>query len=229
MMPRKSRLTAEAQGGFLAALRGGAMVEAAAASVGVAISTLYWRRKRDARFDSEWTAAAAASAGWVIERGKGEKARLVRSKRRLRFDRARREVFLGGVELSCHTREAAEAALVHRGTVWRHARRDPGFARDNEAALERGYARLERLAVEERAQAAERARRRGRIAAAPDARPPADFEAQMRLLEQWRRRDGRLGPRRVRRARLRTSSFEEAMGRLERRLRALGIKVVPSS
>jgi hypothetical protein len=92
-----------------------------------------------------------------------------------------------------------------------------------------GYARLERLAVEERAQAAERARRRGRIAAAPDARPPADFEAQMRLLEQWRRRDGRLGPRRVRRARLRTSSFEEAMGRLERRLRALGIKVVPSS
>ena len=228
-MPRPNPLTPEVQAAFLAELRGGALVVAAARSVGVAVWTLYRRRKRDAGFDAAWTAAAAASAGWVIESRHGGKARLVRSKRRLRFDRGRREVFLGGVELSCHSREAAEAALVDPGTVCRHIRRDPGFARDNEAALERGYARLERLAAEEREAAAERGRRQSRFVPPPDARPPAGFDAQMRLLRQWRRRDGTLGPRRVGRDRLRSMSFEDAMALLGRRLRALGIKITPSS
>jgi hypothetical protein len=219
-MPRPNPLTPALQAGFVAALRGGALVVAAAASVGVPVATLYRLRKRDPAFASAWATAAEASAGWVIERRPGAKARLVRAKRRLRFAGKRREAFLAGLEQSCNSRDSAEAALVDPGTICRHIRRDPGFAGDHEAALERGYGRLERLAVEERA--AERSRP-GRIVPPPDARPPAGFDAQMRLLRCWRRRDGSLGPRRVGRPSLRRWSFEEAMALLGRRLRGLGV------
>lgn len=231
-MPRYSKtLTPAALAGFLAALRGGALVVAAAASAGVAVPTLYWRRRRDAAFDAAWRAAAEASAGWVLERRGGGPVRLARSRRRLRFDGARRARFLGGLALSCHTREAAEDALVDRGTVYRHIRRDPGFARDNEAALERGFARLERLAAEERAADARHWRTRPAVPP-PGVRPPADFDEQMRLLRYWRRRPPR------RRATWRdrqdhAPSLEQSLARLERQLRHLPRReegpLIPSS
>ena len=211
----------------MAALRRGALVVAAAGEAGAAVWSLYRWRRADPAFDSAWRAAALASAGWLLEKKDGGKARLVRSKRQLRFDSDRRALFLGGLERSCHTRESAEAALVHPSTVYRHIRRDPGFELDNEAALERGLAYLERLACEERAAAA--AKRAGRpIVPAQGARPTTDFDTQMRLLRRWRRRDGSLGPRRVGRPSLRRWSFEESMELLGRRLRGLGI-VIPSS
>ncbi len=59
-MPRPTPLIPAVQAALLAALRGEALVVAAAASVGVALQTLYRRRKRDPRFDSAWTEAEAS-------------------------------------------------------------------------------------------------------------------------------------------------------------------------
>src|SRR5688572_5035945 len=95
-------LTPAAQAAFVEALRGGALVQAAAAAVGVAVSTLYCRRRRDVAFDAEWRAAAEASSGWVFERRAGAKARVVRRKRRLRFEGARRAAFLEALASCCH-------------------------------------------------------------------------------------------------------------------------------
>jgi hypothetical protein len=100
---------------------------------------------------------------------------------------------------------------------------DPAFAGGFAAALELGLERLEALAAEERAAAAAHWARP--IAPAAGVRPTADFETQMRLLNRWRRRDGSLGRRRVRRERLRTIPFGSAMDMLAKRLRALGIEV----
>ncbi|HLL30674.1 MAG TPA: hypothetical protein VK403_06740, partial [Allosphingosinicella sp.] len=187
-MARYSKtLTPAAQAAFLAALRGGALVEAAAASVGVAISSLYCRRRRDPAFDLAWIAAAEASAGWEFRAEPGERGRLVRAKRRLRFAGRRREAYLAGLERTCNTTASAGDALVHPSTVRRHLRRHPAFAGDQEAALERGYENLEALAAEERAAA----RRRGPIIAAEGTRPPADFDEQIRILRLYRRRPPR--------------------------------------
>lgn len=220
-MPRYSKtLTPAAQIAFLTALRRGVLVEAAAAEVGVAVSTLYCRRRRDSLFDAAWTAAAEASAGWAFERRPGGGAGLVRTRRRLRFAGARREAFLDGLARTSNTRDSARDALVHPATVYRHIRRDPGFARANRAALARGYAFLEALAAEERAASA--ARWRGRVFV-PAGRPPAGFETQIRILARYRRRPPRRrGAWRDRQERV--PGFEETVAALERKLRWLGVR-----
>ncbi|HYD36985.1 MAG TPA: hypothetical protein VEA60_05195 [Allosphingosinicella sp.] len=224
-MPRYSKtLTPAALAGFLAALRRGAAVVEAAAGVGVAVSGLYCRRKRDAAFDAAWRFAAEASSGWTWDDGTGRKARAEGTRRRLRFAGRRRAAFLLVLERDCNTNGAAAETGVHRSTVRRHLRRDAGFAQEAGEALRRGYAELERESAEARAAMQARIDSGERLRAIePRGRISRDFDEQMRLLARWDRRDGTLGPRRVRRGRMRSMSFDDAMVVLARRLRWMGI------
>ena len=186
-MARYSKtLTPEAQAAFVARLRGGATVAAAARAVGVALSTLYWRRARDPDFADAWTIAVETGAD-PAPPGK---------RRRNRFAGWRREAFLDQLERTCDTKNSAAAAGVHKATVHRHIARDPGFARANAATLERGYRRLESEAEQER-----EAARLDYRELEPAGPVPGDFDTQFRLLERWGRPDGSVGPRRAGRGR----------------------------
>lgn len=197
-------LTPAAQAAFVVALRGGALVEAAAREVGVAVSTLYWRRGRDPVFAFAWEAAAALSA-----EAPG---------RRLRFAGRRRLRFLAAFEASCNTSRSCGETGVHTATVYRHIKRDPGFRGDCCTAYRRGTAGLER---ELAARRAARARRWARHEIVPVGRPSGDFEQVMKLLARWDRRDGTFGPREVRYGRMKRMSFDEAIALLAKRLRSL--------
>jgi hypothetical protein len=208
-MPRYSKtLTPAAQAAFLAALAGGALVVAAARQAGVAISSLYCRRRRDEDFADAWEMAVDASRG--------------APGRRAPFDAARREDFLSRLGRGCTAAEAAAAAGADPSAVSRRIRRDPDFARAHTAALRRRFERIAIAAGRERAQAAARARTRA-WDIAPTGEPTADFDEAIKLLARWDRRDGSLGRRFVRFGRMkRTWSFDDAIKPLARRLRASG-------
>jgi len=190
-MPRPNPLTPEVRADFLAALRGGALVVAAAARVGVAVQTLYRLRKRDRRFAAEGAVAAEASFGWAWRkrpgrRGGGGRWRRVATARRLRFSGRRRSDYLEALEREGDPGAAARAVKVDPRTVRRALLGDPGFARAHEAALERGMAWRARREAEARARAARRLIRVVERAAAALAWPENR--------EQWR---FRLAPARL--------------------------------
>lgn len=220
-MPRPNPLTAEILAAFLAALRGGALVEAAAASVGMTISTLYGRRKRDPGFDSAWTEAAEASMLWCWDPKGRYRMRAPGCKRRLRFGARRRAAFLASLERDCNSSAAARATGVHPSTVVQAVRRDPKFARDNEAALERGYARLERELALERERSVARMKRFLDRGFAPTGEPTSDPDHLMRLLKRYERPERARG-RRDRWARPELSQAE-AIAALEQKLRHLDL------
>ncbi len=129
-------------------------------------------------------------------------------KRRLRFGALRRAAFLAWLKRDCNSTASARATGFHPSTVVQALRRDPKFARDNEAALERGYARLARPAA--------RMKRFLDRGFAPTGAPARDFEAQLRLLARYRRPERAPGSRRA-------LSFEESLAALKRQLRHLDV------
>lgn len=210
---RPPLLDAAGQARFTAALRRGLSLEDAAKTAGFALRTFYYRRERDADFADEWDEAVAVSA-WAWRPRPGQKPRLVKA-RRLRFSAVRREMFLDEFALTCNTTAAAAAAGVHPSAVYRAVVRDPEFARAVAAALERGYAYLEKEAAREREAAA--ARMSGWMDQIEPVRPetPPDFETIMKLLRRYERparrgRRGRLGRRAL--------SHREAVEQLEEKL-----------
>ena len=211
LMARCSRtLTPAAQAAFLAALRGGALVEAAAAGLGLPLSTLYWRRKRDPVFDLAWSAAARLSR----DSGTG---------RRLRFAAEDKSRFLATLPSDCDTGAAARRIRFHPCTIYRHLGRDPAFARGKELALWRGYDRLGREAEEEAA--ARAGRLRDRLEPPPEADVRGDdFDSLLTRLDRYTRPDGSIGPRVVRWPAARNVwSFERAIVALERVMRGYGL------
>jgi hypothetical protein len=194
-------LTIEAQAAFLSALRGGALVEAAARDAGVAVSTLYWRRKRDKLFAMMWEAAASLSA-----EAPG---------RRRPFEAQRRALFLTAFEKSCNLRDACARTGVDPATVYRHIAGDPEFEQGCRGALERGSEALEREAERQRLASA-----RGMIAheIEPKGVMTRDFEEIMKLLARYERKDGSIGCRFVRHGRQRRWSFDDAITLLAQRL-----------
>lgn len=215
-MARYSKtLTPQSQAAFLAALRGGALVVAAARAAGVAVSSLYCRRARDAGFAAAWAAAVEAST--PLWRRPPAPLAGANPARRARLAGWRRDAFLAALADTCHAADAAAAAGIDKATVHRLIRRDPGFARDCAAAVARGTAHLFREDEAERAAA-----RAWRLPIAPTGRPTQDFDEAIRLLARWERRDGSLGRRFVRHGRMTRWSFDDAMALLARRLRGLG-------
>lgn len=175
------RIDAEAKAKFVAALRKGARLDAAAAAAGFSLTGLYAARRRDPAFKAAWQGALATSAAAerraraYRERGEGGEVRIAMANRRIyqrrrrrnvRFDAAAREAFLTHFNATCDTKAAAEAAGVHESTVRLHARTDREFAAAYRDALAEGYVRLEAEAVRQRVAA--QARLRAAIEAADD-------------------------------------------------------------
>jgi hypothetical protein len=222
---RPAVIDARALGAFLQVLmRGGSRREAAAAG-GFHLSTFERHRKRDPDFDSAYREVEAkGNTPRFIAPANRRKWQLQRI-RRPRFDGARKAVFLDHFAGTCDLHAAAEAAGVCVSTVRRHRRIDPAFAAECRAALEQGYERLHEEAVRARL-AAQEEMRTGRM---PKGEVAAEFDRQMRLLAQWRRTDGSLGPRRPGKQAARACSFDEAIAILARRLDALGIPLADGS
>lgn len=217
------RVDALAMGQFIQALRRGASVEEAARAAGFDASSFYRRRRRDPDFALAWAEAMAASdAPRLIRPGNGRRLQL-RKTRKLRFTAAKKDVFLAYFAGTCDLAAAAEAAGVCVDTVRNHRRKDPEFNADCDAALEQGYRHLEEEAVRERLAAQERLK----AGIVPAGEAAAEFDRQMKLLGQWRRRDGRLGPMARSRQVLKSWSFDDAMALLEKRLKALKIPIAP--
>jgi hypothetical protein len=220
MMTRYSKtLTPEAAGVFIAAVRGGATIEDAAAAAGVAMSTLYCRRERDPAFAATWDEAAAISAGpelaWVPARGRYQ----LRRGRRIRFTRDRKQIFLDHFAGGCDLAAAAEAAGVSADSVYKHLRRDHAFAAAFEEALALGYVLLEAEAVRQGRAMQEAYRIQPNADAAAQAK---SFDQCLQLLRQWKRRDGTLGPRAQP---LDKWNFEDAFAALEKELTVFGLRL----
>ncbi|MGA9582404.1 MAG: hypothetical protein WBR13_10600 [Allosphingosinicella sp.] len=220
-MPRPNPITPAVQAAFLAELRGGALVVAAAASVGMTVSTLYNRRRRDPVFDAAWTAAAEASLCWRWDSERRCRVRAPGCGRRLRFGAGPRAAFLASLERSCNSTDSALRAGFHPSTVVQALRRDPAFARDNKAALERGYARLERVAALERERAEARMKRFLDAGFETTGEPTRDPDRLLRLLDLYRppERPGRGRAGRPRPA----LSPSESVAALERKLAHLDL------
>jgi hypothetical protein len=190
-MPRPNPLTPVILASFLAALRRGTLVVAAAARVGMTVSTLYNRRNRDSAFGAEWTAAAEASFGWEWRRqGNGRWRRRwnrAPTARRLRFEGRRRTAYLEALERKGDCNRAARSARVDPRTVRRGLRSDPAFERAHQAALGLGRARRERAAALERARSAERMFAIVERIAAAMAEPASGHDRHVcRLKRRWR-------------------------------------------
>lgn len=216
-------MDALAMGQFIQAVRRGASVEAAAEVAGFALCTFYRRRRGDPEFAAIWAEAMDASdAPRLIKPGNGRRLQM-RKTRKLRFTQAKKDVFLAYFAGTCDLAASAEAAGVCVDTVRNHRLKDPEFDAGCEAALEQGYKHLEEEAVRERLAAQERLK----AGIVPAGEAAAEFDRQIKLLSQWRRRDGRLGPQARSREALKRWSFDEAMKALEKRLKALKIPIAP--
>jgi hypothetical protein len=244
--PECDRAVSPAQAGrFALALRDGATVLGAAASAGVAVATLYYRRKVDADFAALWAdAVAGASENTAAERA-GERAAkdaaqgmavrdhpdrgVVRKRRRaVEFTRTRRQIFLDHLAGGCNMAAAAAAAGVTDRTVRKALAEDGAFAAGFDAALAVGYRAIEADTLSQQQEAREAYR------LSPTDDPEAGqrtFEQSMRLLHEYRRRDGSIG-RRPRGIRPRVATYEEvrvavakALAAFEKRVRAMGYKI----
>ncbi len=135
-MSRPEQTDAAAQpawmAGFLRALKAGKGVRRAAEMAGVATSTAYDWRARDAEFAYDWDAArgvpVVGAECWGGVRRVG--------KRRI-------ACFLEALAESSNVRAAAAAADLDTASVYRLRRTDPDFARHWYAALAEGYDNLE--------------------------------------------------------------------------------------
>jgi hypothetical protein len=256
-MPRTSdsppprSIDGPAKARFLAALGAGATREDAAAAAGFSITGFYGARSRDPAFAAAWKAALeAAPAGdrralAYAERDarlrEGEvriapaNRRMAQRRRRLvRFDSARRDLFLACFARDCDLKAAAAAAGVHPGTITYHRRTDPDFDRACLEALDQGYQSLEAEAVRQGLAAQQRHRAAIEAAAAgqapapcphcgavPAAESDADFDRILRLLalrdRKPRRPDSRFTPG----GRRQRWTFDQAIALLKKKMETM--------
>jgi hypothetical protein len=238
---RQPRIDAVAKAKFLEALRRGSGLEEAADEASFSLTGFYGARWRDPVFAAGWVDALASSAAEerraraYAERGteRGEvriacaNRRLYQRRRRrnVRFDAARREIYITHLAASCDSRAAAEAAGVHPSTVTLHRRTDPDFDEAHHAALDAGYPLLEAEAVRQRLAA------QARLRAAIEAAGPvpsralleeegAEFDRVMKLLDRCDRRSRRPSANHV-------QTFDEAILALDRKLSGLRRGILP--
>lgn len=235
--PPRRLIDTAAKARFVTALRGGAHRSVAATEAGFNLQALYNARARDPLFRSAWLWALELSAAderaarlvALAERWSGVPVRFsfqnqrVIQRRRMRwvrFDEARQQLFLDRLAGTADAGEAAVIAGVHISTVNTHRRRDPDFARRFQEALEIAYPMLEAEALRQRLAAQERLRE----GLMPSGEIAVEFDRLMALLARWDRKSGKVG---IRPAGLRGRvwSFEEAIVAIEKKLRAIGIRV----
>lgn len=210
---------------FLRALRRGRRLDEAAAAAGHSESGFCALRRRDPDFARKWAAAMAASAGLRLVRPNHRRRLQLRRMRHVRFDDARKEVFLNHFAGCCDVTESAEVAGVDESTVYKHRRKDPAFAAAFDEALAQGYARLEAEALRQRLEAQKRMRR-ALDDGVPTGEVAAEFERVLKLLQRWDRKSDRPGVRAVAQSRKPALNFEESLALLERKLRNLDIPIL---
>jgi hypothetical protein len=225
---------------FLAALRRGERREDAAQDAGFSLTGFYGARRRDPAFAAGWKEALALPSaqerrarayetrGEVRIASANRRLYQRRRRRHVRFDEARREIYIAHLAAYCDTRAAAEAAGVSVSTVHLHCRTDPVFAEACAEALAEGYPRLEAEALRARLEAQRRLRAAIEAAGASVPAPlladeGAEFERVMRLLDRRDRKprspesafrqDGRRQP----------WTFESAIVLLANRMHGLGL------
>jgi hypothetical protein len=246
--PAKRLIDAEARARFLVALRAGAARQAAAREGGFCLRAFYRAGKRDPVFRLGWVWALELSAADEreqeraarVRRGEpadagadadrdGEEVEIApnnqralqkRKVRSVRFGAARKKIFLDHFAGTADAFAAAAAAGVSYSTVYEHRARDPQFAEDWDGALRQSYVLLEAEAVRQRLEAQAKLRQNPE----PTGEMAKEFERVMLLLARMDRRDGRIGMREVGRGHQRRWTFEEAIGALDKRLRALGLR-----
>lgn len=237
-----------AKAAFLAALRDGSPRQVAAVAGGYSLNSFYRARRRDPLFRMAWdhahAASAAAERAAAPDRRRGEADRdgeaagpvvesiVPNNRRRLqrrwlrnvRFDEARRMLFLDHFAWTCDARAAAAKSGVCERTVLNHRRRDPAFAAAFEEALEQGYVILEAEALRQRLAAQQRLR--AALEAGQSLPMPAELADEFeRVLKLLSRRDRR---KRAPAAVVREAwTFDAAIELLARRLEALDIPVQP--
>jgi hypothetical protein len=216
----RRRIGDRAKERFLIALRRGVRLEEAARQGGFTLSGFYGARRRDAAFAEGWREALADSA--ARERFTANNRRPVqrRRMRHVRFDEERQAAFLDHLRGTCDTQAAADAAGVDKSTVYKHLRKDAGFAEEFQAALETGYIELEAAALRQRIEAQEKLRAGGLA----EGEAALEFEQALKLLDRHDRRNGRVGLRQVSHGKLKAWSFDEAIVALDRKLRAFGLR-----
>lgn len=212
---------------FIQALEDGVALEEAAAVAGHSVAGFCRLRRRDPIFARRWKEAMAdsAEAERILYRGNNRRRLQRRRMRHVRFDTARQEIFLNHFAGCGDAREAAAEAGVCYSTVYKHRRKDPGFAAAFAEALEQCYTRLEVEAVAARLKAQQRLQR-VLDEGIPTGEVAEEFERVMRLLERWDRRNGKLGVRAVSPEKRPALSFDEAIVLLEKKLRNLDIPIL---
>lgn len=220
-------ITGRRRRAFLKALRDGASLDDAAKAGGHSVAGFCGLRRRDPVFARRWAATmtGSAEAERVIVRGNNGRRLQRRRMRHMRFDTARKEIFLNHFAGCGDAREAAAVAGVDHSTVYKHRRKDPVFAAGFAAALEQCYARLEVEAVSQRLKAQQRLSR-ALDEGVVTGEVPEEFERVMKLLDRWDRRSGGPGVRTVAPEKRPRLSFDEAIVLLERKLRNLDIPIL---
>ncbi|HEX8655411.1 MAG TPA: hypothetical protein VF693_09340 [Allosphingosinicella sp.] len=227
---------AAAKRAFLKQVKAGVRLEEAARAAGCSISAFYKARKADAEFADDWADALELSA--LRERtvplpiADGETVRIapncrrplqLRKMRQVKFVGRRVETFLSHFAGTGDVSAAADAAGVDESTVYNHYRKDPAFAAEWDGALLISFAKLEAEALRQRLKAMERVR----DALIPEGEVAAEFDRVMRLLERAERRLKRGEGRAFSKANPKRVSFDQAIGKLEKKLRALALAIPP--
>jgi hypothetical protein len=133
-----------------------------------------------------------------VQASKSRLKQAARTGGRKLFDARRRAIFLEWFAATCNAKLAAEKADIGYHTVFRHRRLDSGFAEAWDAALAQGYAVLEAgLLADALASEANNHSNSETDEQATEIISPLNFEQRMALLREYRRADGRRGPRGV--------------------------------
>ncbi len=140
---------------------------------------------------------------------------IVRKRRRaVEFTRTRKQRFLDHFAGGCNMAASAAAAGVTERTVRKALAEDPAFAEGFDAALAVGYKAMEADALCQQ----QEAREAYRLSPVPDPEAAArSFDQTMRLLREYRRKDGSIG-RRPRGTRPRVATNAEVKAELEKAL-----------
>lgn len=221
---------------FVLGVRDGETIAGAAAAAGVAVQTLYYRRRIDDGFAAVWNearagASADTAAGRALARAERDAAagtvvrrhgkRLIRKRRRpVEFDRDRKQAFLDHFSVSCNFEESAAEAGVSLTTAYRALKSDSAFRDGFEEALQLGYLCLEAEALREQRAAQEEYR----LNPGHPAAKAKSFERTMQLLREYKRAAGGTIGRRADRSRARWT-FEATIEAIETKLKAFGVEI----
>lgn len=210
-----------AMGHYVKRLSEGCNFEQAAEGSGYHHDTFGKERRRNPEFAAACEEAVSRSAGMRFIGGGNKRALQLRRNRCIRFTPDRQEIFLSWFAATGNLHESAEKAGVCVRTVGNHRNRNPEFERRLQEALGHAYLKLDSELL-----AGRLAAQRRLLEIRPADEPGPEFDRALKLLQRWDRNKG--GDRRTAGPALeRRWNFDEAITLLEKKLRNMGIPILP--